>query len=222
VPFDAELIKRYGASEVIRVLTPLVLEPRRDLLRQVIDRRRSDLTVLADHFYDPHNNAAVLRSAEAFGLRAVHAVAGDQGAKLAPAVTQGVEKWIDFIVHASTDAAAHAIEAQGYMLVGADMHGEPPEAMPKDTKLCIVMGAEKWGLSDAVRARCKRLVCVPMAGMVESFNVSVAAALLMYGLSTQRPPTRLTDPEKTDLLARYLIQTVQRPTTLLSELLDPS
>ncbi len=214
-----DLVQQYGAAEVVRALEPLVLEERFATLEQVIAQRRKDLTVLADRFYDPHNNAAILRSSEAFGLCAMHAVPGEQGASLAHSVTQGVEKWIDFVVHPSFDAAADSLEAEGYLLVGADMDGELPEALPAEGRLCLVMGAEKRGLLPEARRRCQRLVRVPMVGMVESFNVSVAAALLMYALTERRRPERLSAEEKTERLACYLVQTVQRPATILAKLL---
>ena len=80
------------------------------------------------------------------------------------------------------------------------------------------MGAEKPGLSEVARARCDGFVSIPMVGMVESFNVSVAAALLTYALSARRPPELLSEEARCTLLARYLIQTVQRADLVLDEL----
>src|SRR5262249_42739566 len=143
---DAALVNRYGAEGVIAWLSPLLGEDRRQLLARVVAERRTDVTVLLDRFYDPHNNAAVLRSAEAFGLCSVHVVPGAQGAQFSTNVSQGVEKWIDHTTHRSTDAACDALEAQGYLLVGADASGVAPEMLPPG-KICLVMGAEKPGLS---------------------------------------------------------------------------
>jgi len=218
-PHDLQLVERYGAENVIKALRPIVLGERLALLDRVVGARRCDLTVLADRFYDPHNNAAILRSAEAFGLREMHAVPGEKGAQLAQSVTQGVDKWIDFTVHASSESAYDAIVAQGYTLIGADMAGGPPEELPKDMRVCLVMGAEKPGLSDLARTRCKGFVSVAMVGMVESFNVSVAAALLVSALCKRREPELLGATQRAELLARYLVQTVQRPAVILAELL---
>jgi tRNA (guanosine-2'-O-)-methyltransferase len=79
------------------------------------------------------------------------------------------------------------------------------------------MGAEKPGLSEVARAKCDGFVTIPMVGMVESFNVSVAAALLTYALS-HRAPKLLSEDERRTLLARYLVRTIQRPEIVLAEL----
>ena len=217
---DAALVDAFGVERVIAWLSPLVAEERMQKLDRTTRARRRDLTLLLDRFYDPHNNAAVLRTAEAFGLERVHAVPGGQGAALSATVSQGVEKWIDFDVHASTDAAADAIERAGYTLVGADVTGIAPKDLAVQGRVCLVMGAEKPGLSVAARARCKAFVSIPMQGLVESFNVSVAAALLTYALTERSPPEPLPEPERRRLLARYLVQTIQRPSVVLSELRD--
>jgi tRNA (guanosine-2'-O-)-methyltransferase len=209
---DAAIVAKYSPAKVITWLSPLVAQDRLTLLERVVGARRTDLTVLLDRFWDPHNNAAVLRSAEAFGLREVHIVPGAQGASFSTGVSQGVEKWIDYRVHQGN--AYDAIEAEGYTLVGADVQGVQAHELPPG-KLCLIMGAEKPGLSDDARARCKHFVTIPMVGMVESFNVSVAAALLIHELC-KRPAILVSD--KKEVLARYLVQTVQRPEVVLEEL----
>jgi tRNA (guanosine-2'-O-)-methyltransferase len=213
---DAALVTRYGARQVIAWLGPMLGDERRALIERVVSDRRTDLTVLLDRFYDPHNNAAVLRSAEAFGLTSVHVVPGAQGAQFSSNVSQGVEKWIDHATHRATEAACDALAAQGYTLVGADASGVAPEALPPG-KLCLVMGAEKPGLSPEARARCKAFVGISMRGMVESFNVSVAAALLLHELC-KRPATHLSKEEKDVLFARFMVQSVQRAEVVLEEL----
>ena len=212
-----ELVNRYGSEKIIGWLSDLVAPDRLTLLDKVTRARRTDLTLLLDRFYDPHNNAAACRTAEAFGLTKVHAVPGSQGAALSHTVAQGVEKWIDFDVHPSTEAACAALKAQGFTLLGADVSGTPPEALPPYDRICLVMGAEKPGLSAIARERCDGFVSIPMVGMVESFNVSVAAALLVYALS-HRAPTLLDEDERRTLLARYLVRTIQRPEIVLAEL----
>jgi tRNA (guanosine-2'-O-)-methyltransferase len=217
---DAALVDQYGAERVITWLSPLAAEDRLALLTRITEQRRTDVTLLLDRFYDPHNNAAVLRSAEAFGLTRVHAVPGQQGASLSQSVSQGVDKWIDFDVHASTEAAMDALANDGFVLVGADVTGEHPRAFSDVSRVCLVMGAEKPGLSDVARKRCARFVSIPMHGMVESFNVSVAAALLVYALTQDRAPALLDAPAQRTLLARYLVQTIQRPDVVLAELAE--
>jgi tRNA (guanosine-2'-O-)-methyltransferase len=136
---------------------------------------------------------------------------------LAKSVSQGVEKWIDYEVHATTGAACLALREQGFTLVGADLNGVAPEALPAYPRIGVVMGAEKAGLSDEARSHCEAFVTVPMVGLVESFNVSVAAALLLQGLSKERKGMALDRVAQDELFAAYLIQSVSRPEVILAE-----
>jgi tRNA (guanosine-2'-O-)-methyltransferase len=208
-----ELVARYGAEAVIARLAPLVVPARLAKLERVAAARRTDVTVLLERFYDPHNYAAVLRSAEGFGLTAVHAIPGKQGAGYNIDISRGAQKWITFARHHDFPAATEALS--GYMLVGADAQGVAPEDLPRDRPLCLVMGAEKAGLSAEVRARCEALVGIEMSGFVESFNVSVAAALLLQRLLRHRPPVHLAPAAQRHLLACYLVQSVGRAETVL-------
>ena len=201
-----ELVDKYGVEAVIARLSPLVVQPRLDKLTRVAAARRKDVTVLLERFYDPHNYAAVLRSAEAFGLTQVHAIPGSKGAGYNIDISRGAQKWISFERHHDFPEAHEALA--GYMLVGADAHGVRPEALPTDRPLCLVMGAEKAGLSQEVRARCDALVGIEMSGFVESFNVSVAAALLLHRILQTRPAAPLPSQEQRFLLACYLVQSV--------------
>jgi tRNA (guanosine-2'-O-)-methyltransferase len=211
------LVAEFGVQAVLGWLRPLIVEARLAELERVVAARRLDITVLADRFYDPHNNAAVLRSAEAFGLTEIHVVPGEQGAAFASGVSQGVEKWIDYRVHATTEAACAALAAAGYAFVGADLSGVPCEELTLPGRVCLVLGSEKPGLSSVARKRCTAFVTIPMRGMVESFNVSVAAALLLQGLA-RRPVEALSVDAAAELLARYMVLTIQRPAVVLEEL----
>lgn len=201
-----DLVAQYGAELVIAQLTPLVVPARLDKLTRVAAARRDDVTVLLERFYDPHNYAAVLRSAEAFGLTAVHAIPGKQGAGYNIDISRGAQKWIAFERHHDFPEAHEALK--DYMLVGADAEGVAPEALPRDRRLCLVMGTEKAGLSQEVRARCEVLVGIEMSGFVESFNVSVAAALLLQRILRHRPAISLDPVQQRYLLACYLVQSV--------------
>ncbi len=212
------LVEEFGAARIITLLSPLVHDPRQEKLKSVIASRRTDLTVLLERLYDPHNYAAVLRSAEAFGLTEVHAIPGKQGAGYSIEVSQGAQKWIDFRQHEDWNATAAALP--DCLFVGADAGGVAPEDLPRDRRLCLVMGAEKPGLSKEARARCGALVGIEMSGFVESFNVSVAAALLLQRLTRARPATPLTPAASEVLFARYLLASVGRAETVLRSALE--
>lgn len=214
-----EIVERFSVEHVLKTLPALVYPERLATLEAVARARRDDVTLLLETFNDPHNYAAVLRSAEAFGLSAVHALPNESGAQFSIEVSKGAQKWIDFHVHRDLDVATDALVSQGYTLIGADAQGQSPESFVGLPKVCIVMGAERDGLSKAMRAKLSGLVAIEMTGFVESFNVSVAAALLTHRLLRAKPLPEL-DPNVREArarhwLARYLVQTVREPEMVL-------
>jgi 23S rRNA (guanosine2251-2'-O)-methyltransferase len=77
-------------------------------------------------------------------------------------------------------AAAKQLGKDGIRLVGADMGGVPMSEANLKGSVTIVLGSEGSGLSPTLRDRCDEVVSIPLAGGLESLNVSVAGALLMY------------------------------------------
>ena len=84
------------------------------------------------------------------------------------------------IIRESLFVAASELARAGVPIVGADMDGEPLNAVDLRGSLALVLGEEGRGLSPKLREKCTRIVSVPLAGELESLNVSVAAGILMY------------------------------------------
>lgn len=210
-----ELVQQYGAAQVIEKLRPLILDERWERITQVATARRDDVTVLLERFHDPHNCAAVLRSSEGFGLSAVHAIPGESGTQFSVEVSKGAQKWIDFEVHHDVQKAASVLQGQGYTLLGADAAGAAPEDYAHLEKVCLVMGTERAGLSPEMRRTVSGLVAIEMTGFVESFNVSVAAALLVNRTIRARQPVPCSGERLQHWIARYLVQTVREPEKVL-------
>ena len=84
------------------------------------------------------------------------------------------------VVRESLHAAAKHLGKDGIRLVGADMGGKPMGESNLRGSVVLVLGSEGRGLSPKLRERCDEIVSIPLAGGLESLNVSVAGALLMY------------------------------------------
>src|SRR5271166_2762315 len=198
-----------GYGRVIAVLEPLVTDARRQRLREVIARRLASVAVVFDRPYDPHNGAAVVRSCEAFAVQALHVVER-KGTPLAVAhsVARGAQKWIDVTRHtAPASAVAWAREA-GLPLVATHPDGElVPEDLGAMPRVALVLGNEREGIHPDLDAACSARVRVPMQGFVESLNVSVTAAILLYAATRGRPGD-LTGAERMRLYARGLYLSV--------------
>ena len=137
--------------------------------------------LLADELTYEHNLGAILRSGLGFGLDGL-IVPTKRGAQLSPVVqrvSMGAAEVVP-VVRESLYAALKQIKKAGIPIVGADMAGEPAHTCDLTGSVAIVMGGEGRGLPEGLKQRCDRLVRVPMTGDLESFNVSVAASILMY------------------------------------------
>lgn len=214
--------KEWTAARVIEALEPLVLPRRVERIKGVLALRLKSVTVVMDAPHDPHNGAAILRSCEAFGIQAIHAVERIEPFLVARRVSQGTERWVDVIRHPSAADALSAIKAQGFSLVVAHPLGELlPADLRQLDRVAIVMGNEHNGVCDELARAADHTVRVPMRGFVESLNVSVTTALLLEPTVRDRSGD-LSEQEREGLLARALFETVPRASEVLAALLPSS
>lgn len=197
-------LEREDPERVIRLLEPLVGEPRKARIWDVIEKRLGSVTVAFESPHDPHNGAAVIRSCEAFGVQSLHVLEQWEPFLSASTVSRGAEKWIDIVAHPNIEAGVTAIRAAGYELVATHPDGGlAPEDLASIPRVCVVLGNERDGIAPAMMDACSRSVRVPMRGFVESLNVSVTAAILLSAATRNRPGD-LTDRERRRLYARGL------------------
>ena len=167
---------------VIAHAEPLPRYSARALVDQVLDHgERPPFFVMADGLAYEHNLGAILRSCLGFGVDGLF-VPTRRGASLSPVVQRvamGAAEVVP-VVHEGLFAALKPIKRAGIRVVGADMGGTPVGEARLGGAVCLVMGAEGRGLSPKLRERCDEVVSVPLLGGLESLNVSVAAAVLMY------------------------------------------
>jgi tRNA (guanosine-2'-O-)-methyltransferase len=216
-----DLVHARGDEEdperVVAILEPFVTDARRARLREVIGRRLASVTAVLDRPYDPHNGAAVLRSCEAFAVQWLHVVER-KGTPLAVArsVARGAEKWVDVVCHDASRSFVARARAQGHALVATHPDGElEPEDLAHMPRLALVFGNEREGIHDELFAACEARVRVPMTGFVESLNVSVTAAILLYAATRGRPGD-LDEPTRLRLYARGLCQSVAHAREILA------
>lgn len=160
---------------------PLPSFTTRQLLDVVFDAGRAPLLVLADEVTYEHNLGAILRSCLGFGVDGL-VLPTRRGASVGPVVqrvSMGAAEEVP-IVHEGLSAALKPIRDAGIPVIGADMGGVPLGSARLSGAAAVVMGGEGKGLSPALRKKCDLIVSIPLAGRLESLNVSVAAAVLLY------------------------------------------
>ncbi len=164
-------------------------------LRQVLNRRQPDLTVLMDGVHKPHNFAAVLRSCDAVGVFEAHGVWPADTLDPRHNACGGVGRWLAVKTHADIPAACAFLRARGFNILTAHISNQAIDFRDVDYTLpsALVLGAELYGLSEGALRLADQQITIPMQGMVASLNVSVAAATLLFEAQRQRLAAGLYD-----------------------------
>jgi tRNA (guanosine-2'-O-)-methyltransferase len=207
------LVAEHGADRVTRALAPYLTDARRARIEQVLDGRMGSVHVAVEAPSDPHNAAAVVRTCEALGAIGVHVIAAEGGALHARAVTQGSFHWVRTHHHERLESFVAQARAEGLRLAGACMDGTVPVTrLAVDEPLCLLFGNEQRGLTAAARRACDVLFHVPMVGMSESLNLSVAAAVSLFEVMrrkrAQGPGSDLDPGQRRALEACYYLGSV--------------
>ena len=161
---------------------------RRDTVDAVLARRQPDLTVLAERLHKPRNFSAIVRTCDAVGINEVHAVPGEDGLAVHWNTSQGAEKWMNVRTHADFPAACRFLRRRGFQLVAAHLSGRAKDYRDIDYTVptALVIGTELFGVSKEAVQEADCQVMIPMRGMTQSLNVSVACAIVLYEALRQR------------------------------------
>lgn len=157
-------------------------------IKAVLNRRQADLTVVMENVRKPHNLAAVARTLEAVGGLEIHAITSLTSIRLSQMAAGGVRKWIKVYRHADTASALDDFRRRGYQIIATTLNETSQDYRSPDyTRPSVILaGEELEGLSATAIDMADVCVHIPMAGMVQSLNVSVATALVLYQAFHQR------------------------------------
>ena len=161
-------------------------------LETLLSANPQALLLALDHITDPHNLGACVRTAAAMGVEAVIAPR-DRSASLTPTarkVAAGGADKVKFIQVTNLARTLGQIKEDFNVRVVGTMLDE--KALPiqefdfTGTGVCVVMGAEDTGLRPITQSQCDQTVYIPMAGNLQSLNVSVATGMALYEACRQR------------------------------------
>ena len=166
-------------------------ERRQTRFRSVLERRQPDLTVVMENVHDPHNVSAILRSCDGVGVLRAHAVYSIEepppGA-FARQTSASAAKWVDVERHPSLADCYKRLRAEGFTILATSIGPDARPLYDCDLRVpvALVLGNEMRGVSADARDWADGAIQIPMAGMVESLNVSVACAVCLYEAFRQR------------------------------------
>ena len=193
--FWPKLTCDYGFATVLVILakpkkiTDNLMSPERFArINQLLDQRQPDLTLVLENLQKQHNLSALVRSADAVGIHAVHAIWLDRRGRMSKGVAAGSQKWVKVHHHDITEAAISAVKQQGMQVLVTNLseHAVDFRSIDYTRPTAILMGQERQGVTAEALALADHEIIIPMVGMVESLNVSVAAATVLYEAQRQR------------------------------------
>lgn len=148
-----------------------------------LDFTRARRIVLLDGLADPGNVGTICRSAEAFGFSTVIWLQGGASpfSRKAARASMGSVLRLDIVTAGNVAEALATLAASGVRVLALDASGRPiADVNGADGPLCLIVGNEAHGLSQAARDAVSGLLRIPMQGSVESLNAAVATAIAMY------------------------------------------
>lgn len=164
-----------------------MIQERFSRIKEVLLKRQMDLTVCLEHVHKPQNVSAILRTCDAVGIHEVNIV-WNEHTYFRKGTAMGTQKWLRHLKHDSIETAHQHMKKQDMQVLVTNLSDKSVDFRDLDytRPTAIIMGQEKYGASDEAIALADQEIIIPMMGMVQSLNVSVAAALILYEAQHQR------------------------------------
>ena len=215
-------------GNLISYLSGFVTPERLARMEAVLLERTRYLTVAVEDIYQPHNASAVLRTCDCFGIQDVHIIENRNEYRVNPGVELGTAQWLTLHRYqgepTNTPRAIEGLRAAGYRIVATTPHTDQrslDEFNLDSGPAALLFGTEMEGLSEAALDLADEHLVIPMVGFVESFNISVSAAIILHALSARLRASRieyhLAADEKESILLAWLRSSINRVESLERE-----
>ncbi|OAY72769.1 tRNA (guanosine(18)-2'-O)-methyltransferase [Ananas comosus] len=160
------------------------MDARKERIRRAVANRSYSVCLVVEGLTDFGNVSAAFRSADALGVQSVHVIScgGSKRYRDNRHVSMGAEKWLDIELWNSPSECFTALKKRGYRIATARLGTDSASVYELDWSqpTAIVVGNEHMGISEEALSLSDLHCMLPMKGMVDSFNVSVAAGILMH------------------------------------------
>ncbi|NTU53018.1 MAG: tRNA (guanosine(18)-2'-O)-methyltransferase TrmH [Chlorobiaceae bacterium] len=164
-------------------------------IRELLEKRQTDLTLVMDNVNKAHNLAAIIRSCDAVGIHQVHAISRRSSIRTRQHTAAGANRWVKVSLSDSIVTVGQKLREAGMQTLVATWRPDAIDFRSIDytRPTAIVMGEELTGPSPEAMNLADHFIYIPMNGMVESLNVSVAAAIILFEAQRQRQTSGLYD-----------------------------
>lgn len=176
-------------------------------INTLLDTRQTDLTVVMENVHKNHNLSAVIRSADAIGVHEMHAIWLTKKARLSGGTALGSQNWVKIHNHNTVTDAVEATQGKGMQLIVTHLSAQAIDFRDVDytRPTAILLGQEKYGVTEQALGLADYHVKIPMVGMAQSLNVSVAGAVMLYEAQRQREQAGLYDTPQVSAAERHRV-----------------
>lgn len=164
-------------------------ERRLNKIVNTLKRRQYDLMVVLENIHDPHNVSAIFRTCDAVGIPKVSLVYTiEKFPKIGKKSSASAFKWVEREKYKSIENCYSQLRKDGYKIYASSISEDAKSIYELDLseRVAIVLGNEHRGVSKEASQLADERIIIPMFGMVQSLNVSVAAAIILYEAARQR------------------------------------
>jgi len=164
-------------------------EKRKIKIISVINYRQPSLRVVLENIHDPHNVSAIFRTCDAVGVPKVSLVYYiEPFPKIGKKSSASAFKWVEREKYKSIKECYENLRKEGFTVYASSISDDSINLFEIDftKKSAVVLGNEHRGVSDEAAQLADKKFLIPMYGMVQSLNVSVAAAVILYEALRQR------------------------------------
>ncbi|CAN4082648.1 unnamed protein product [Withania somnifera] len=177
-------------DKVLEALNPSIMDLRKERFRHAVKNPTYSVCLMVEDLSDFGNVSATFRSADALGIQSAHVVACDSSKRYRENrhVSMGAEKWLDIELWDFVHECFKVLKSRGYRITTTHLGMDTVSVYDMDWSCptAIVVGNELRGISQEALESSDLHCSIPMKGMVDSFNVSVAAGLLMHHAGCDR------------------------------------
>lgn len=192
-----------------------MLPKRIERITNAVNNRQNGIIVVLEDIHDPHNASAILRTCDALGIQDVWFVFEKEERynpkRVGKASSSSANKWLDFRIFDSSEQAVKELKTLGYRIVVTALTDTSVSLLDykaTTSPIAVVVGNEHAGVTETMLKAADDVLTIPMWGFVQSLNVSVASAIVLWEITRQRRTDtttwQLPDDKRGKLLADLL------------------
>jgi len=215
---------------LLQYLRQYMTDERSIRFREVLKFRTRHFTLAVEDVFKERNASAIVRTADCFGIQDVHIIENQNEYQISENISKGAEKWVNVHIYDdrsnNTGACISDLKNMGYQIIATSPRssGSSPDDFDISKKSAFFLGGEKEGLTDEVFDKADGYIRIPTYGFTESYNISVAGALLLYNLTRRLHRSeinwKITEQEQLELQLDWTIKTIASSENLIKKYIE--